>query len=79
MEDTEGGTPKLTRLLPVEINRLIYTYLGQVNCRDTQSAFVKENHELKELSSLVEKKLLRTLDFDLFGHNLENVLKEYVL
>lgn len=82
MEGSEPGSgsgPRLAKLLPVELKRLVFSYLGQTNCLKTRNAFVEEDAELKELSALVDKKLLRTLDFDLFGHNLEDVVKEYIL
>ena len=78
-EPGSGSGPKVARLLPVELKRLVYSYLGQTNCLKTRNAFVAEDSELKELSFLVDKKLLRTLDFDLYGKNLEDVIKEYIL
>ena len=80
MEEPEtGGDVKLSRLLPVELGRLVYTYLGEVQCPKTRDVFVQEYPDLRELSSLVEKKLLRTLTMDLYGYNLEDALKEYML
>ena len=75
IESEEKPSP----LLSVEIGRLVYTYLGQTNCSQTQSLYKEENAELKELSILVDKKLLRKLDMDINGYNLEGVLKEYTL
>ena len=72
-----GG--RLSPLLPVEIGRLVYTYLGQSNCPKTKAVYQDENNDLKELSSLVEKKLLRSIEMDLNGRNLEDALKEYTL
>ena len=75
IESEEKPSP----LLSVEIGRLVYTYLGQTNCFQTQLLYKEENAELKELSILVDKKLLRNLDMDINGYNLEGVLKEYTL
>ena len=72
-----GG--RLSPLLPVEIGRLVYTYLGQTNCPKTKAMYQSEHKDLRELSLLVEKKLLRNIEMDLNGRNLEDVLKEYTL
>ena len=57
----------------------MYTYLGITNCPKTQACFIEEDANLKELNVLVEKKLLRNIEMDLNGYNLEDVLKEYIL
>jgi hypothetical protein len=41
--------------------------------------YQSEHKDLRELSLLVEKKLLRNIEMDLNGRNLEDVLKEYTL
>ena len=73
------GAQTLSNLLPIEVSRLVYTYLGQNNCPKTQDIYRNENPELKELSNLVEKKILRTLDLDLNGRYLPDILAEYKL
>ena len=73
------GSQAFSNLLPVEASRLVYTYLGQNNCPKTQDIYRNENPELKELSNLVEKKILRTLDLDLNGRYLPDILAEYKL
>ena len=70
---------KPSPLLSVEIGRLVYTYLGHTNCSQTQSLYKEENADLKELSVLVDKKLLRGIEMDLNGYNLEDIFKEYIL
>jgi hypothetical protein len=69
----------LSNLLPVEVSRLVYTYLGQNNCPRTQDIYRNENPELKEIAGLVEKRILRTLDLDLNGRGLKDLLAEYTL
>ena len=76
-ETTVEGKP--SPLLSSEVARLVFTYLGLTNCPRTKEVFKDENESLKELSSLVQKKLLRSIEMDLNGHHLEDVLKEYIL
>jgi len=55
-------------LLPSEISRLVFGYLGSVNCSRTKEVFLEENSDLQELSILVSKKLLRSVELELDGH-----------
>ena len=64
-------------LLPSEISRLVFGYLASVNCHRTKAAFLEENSELRELSGLVEKQLLRCVEITLDGLTLADILYEY--
>jgi hypothetical protein len=41
--------------------------------------FQEEHSDLRELTAMVNKNLLRSIDMDLNGHDLVYVLKEYIL
>ena len=73
------GSEALSNLLPIEVSRLVYTYLGQNNCPRTQEIYRNENPDMKKLSNLIEKRILRTLDLDLNGRGLPDILAEYKL
>jgi hypothetical protein len=71
-----GSKPK--RLLASEIGRLVYGYLGKVHCSKTQKVFLEENKVLKEIATYVEKELIRSIDMEIEGQHLEDILNGYI-
>jgi len=67
------------RLLPSEVGRLVYGYLGEVNCLRTQAVFLEENQVLKEISEFVEKEVLRSIEMEIEGHHLIDILNGFFM
>jgi hypothetical protein len=66
-------------LLPSEISRLVFGYLGATQCHRTKAAFLQENSDLRELSAMVEKKMLRCIELKIGGLTLVDILNEHSL
>ena len=75
-----GGIP--TSSSPVfssELARAICGYLSSVGCPESRSSFINEYSDLKEFNGLVQRGLIRTVDSNIEGMELLDIVNDYVM
>ena len=74
MDSNSSSSP----IFPSEVARAVCGYLTSVGCHSSRATFVEENPELKEFNGLVEKGLIRTVDTDIEGMSLHDIITDYI-
>ena len=67
------------QLLPSEVARAVCGYLTSVGCHSSRATFVEEHPELNDFNALVQKGLIRSVDTDIDGMSLYDIVNEYVM
>ena len=62
-----------------EIARAVCGYLTSTGCHASREAFIGEHSDLTDFNMLVQKGLMRTVDSDIEGMGLIDILNEYVI
>ena len=79
---SNNSSSSSTALNPVfssEVARAVCGYLSSVGCGSSRAAFIEEHPDLKEFNALVQKGLIRTVDNDIEGMGLFDIVNDYVM
>ena len=66
-------------IFPTEVARAVCGYLTSVKCHSSRSSLIEEHPDLKDFNALVQKGLLRTVDADIEGMGLLDIINDYVM
>ena len=72
------GKNQASKILPSEVARAVCGYLTSVGCPSSRTNFIQEHADLKDFNVLAEKGLIRSVDTDVDGMGLYDIVNEYV-
>ena len=79
---SSNSSPSSTAINPIftsEVARAVCGYLSSVGCSSSRAAFIEEHPDLKDFNALAQKGLIRTVDNDIEGMGLFDIVNDYVM
>ena len=73
------GMTQSSNLPPAEVARAVCGYLTSVGCPSSRSNFIQEHAELKDFNDLAKRGVIRSVDTDVDGMVLYDIVNEYVM